>query len=103
MSDGPPEPASPSSSSRLISASAVMAAGTLTSRVLGFGRLMLLVLLLVLFVLACGGGSSANATAAWLAAIAITWQRCRLLKERVFKRLFEFNSAHWIVVEHLKN
>ncbi len=37
--------AKPSSSSKLISASAIMAAGTLTSRILGFGRLMLLVLL----------------------------------------------------------
>jgi putative peptidoglycan lipid II flippase len=35
----------PSSTSKLVSASALMAAGTLTSRVLGFGRLMLLVLL----------------------------------------------------------
>ncbi len=35
----------PSSSARLVSASAIMAAGTLTSRVLGFGRLMLLVVL----------------------------------------------------------
>jgi putative peptidoglycan lipid II flippase len=37
--------AKPSTASKLISASAIMAAGTLTSRILGFGRLMLLVLL----------------------------------------------------------
>src|SRR5215218_1016089 len=37
--------ATTSRTSRLISASAIMAAGTLVSRVLGFGRLMLLVFL----------------------------------------------------------
>src|SRR5919107_95537 len=39
------EPAKTSRTSHLISASAIMAAGTLVSRVLGFGRLMLLVFL----------------------------------------------------------
>ncbi|MFP5281989.1 MAG: murein biosynthesis integral membrane protein MurJ, partial [Actinomycetes bacterium] len=41
----PEEDVDPGRTSRLISASAVMAAGTALSRVLGFGRLMLLVLL----------------------------------------------------------
>jgi putative peptidoglycan lipid II flippase len=40
-----PGPEGSASTSRLISASAVMAAGTMVSRVMGFGRLMLLVLL----------------------------------------------------------
>ena len=45
MSDTEVSPIATSRTSRLISASAIMAAGTLVSRVLGFGRLMLLVFL----------------------------------------------------------